>query len=526
MWCRSIQLLALVATLGVFASAQDSSITLRSYSRLVEVSVVVKKDGKHVSGLSGNDFVLYENGKPQRIAAFEESTEALPANRLDSAAAMQPGHYTNAAETSRGIAVIVIDSINTPVLDQTYARQHMIKFLREAHFPQDQPIGLMVSARGGLKVVHHFTTDTSVLVAALNAVKGESPSSSADPAPAVAEEIRSLQGFSDQVDAPAFYCEMALRDTVRVFRELAHTLRGFPGRKTVLWATAGFPFQCGSVTFADLSGRAFRELADANVSIYPVDARGLLAYDFMSADPSTRMTGTQARNPGAYNLQRYSGWFRSFRNSIESLQETAERTGGIAFYNTNGISQALNKAMVDSADYYVLGYYTQAGDAKQAEWRNIQVKSRVRGITLRHRSGVYILPSADTNKKDDLDLAQTSPLDFSGLAFTLVWPSGNAADTSAYDIEIDSRQLTLSDDDQLSVDVLAVERKDSGEIVLRKSNTISGKVKDRSLFLSKPFHFSGRMEPPSPGTTIRFIVRDNFAQRMGSVTARLPPQPR
>ncbi|MEO6120330.1 MAG: VWA domain-containing protein [Terriglobales bacterium] len=531
--CGTLLLLPCLA-----AGQGNNEPTFKAYSKLVQVSVIVKRSGKHVGRLSKDDFVLLENGKQQAIATFEEFSspaslrQAKPAQ--DSAKTL-PGSYTNASPGNAAITVLVIDAINTGVLDQTYARQHLLKFLKETKFPAGQSVGLMVSARSGLKVIHHFTTDVSILTSALREAKTESsgaPSSfpstaTSEPASPLNQEVRALEAFAGRVDAPyggesEFQCEMAVRDTIRALRGLAQSLQGFPGRKTVLWTTAGFNFSCPDAIgiFAELSARAFRELADANVSIYPVDARGLLAYDFMSAGSS--MSGAQARNPGAYNRQKYSGWFNNFRNSVDSLKHTAEKTGGIAFFNTNDLSGAMVKARGDAGDYYVLGYYARQ-DLQKTEWRNIEVKSRLRGLDLRHRNGVYLVPAREGAKPDDLNLAQVSPLDFSALEFSVTWPAGTPPNHSEYELGINPQELTLSPENQMSLDLLVVERTDSGEVQVRESKTIAGKIKDVPEFLSQRFRLAGRIEPVTPGRNIRFIVRDNLSERMGSITVKARP---
>lgn len=521
-----IPAIVLIPLLSSVAGAQQTSeATFKSYSQLVQISVLAKRNGTHVRDLKKEDFSVLENGKKVEIATFEEvsgNSGALHPPR--SLQYPNRGEYSTRNDVASAISVILIDAINTRVLDQTYARQHVIKFLRGSHLPEGQPIGLMVGTQGGLKVIHHFTTDVSVLEAALEATKGEArfPSAATDPASFGAEEIRALQEFTDSVDAPAFQCEMAARDTVRVLRELAYALRGFPGRKTVLWATSGFNFSCGPVTLRELAARAFEELADANVSIYPVDARGLQAYDFLSADPAKQMRGSQVRNPVAFNLQRYSGWFTGFRNSVESLLYIAEMTGGSAFYNTNDISAALSKAAADANEYYLLGYYAKGGTTPESKWRSLEVKSRIRGLNLRHRRGIYVTPGEESDRATDVDLARESPLDFSGLAFKVRWPSGAPANAAEFEIEIDSKELTLSSDGRVSIDLLVVERSDDGKTVTRKSHTISGRIKDAAEFQARPLRFTGKLDDEPISRNLRFIVRDNLSHRMGSITVKTP----
>ncbi len=70
---------------------------------------------------------------------------------------------------------------------------------------------------------------------------------------------------------------------------------------------------------------------NANLAIYPVDARGLIA----SASANTAL--------------------RAFRDQSTML-ELAARTGGRAFTNTNDIAGAVRTAVDDSAITYTLGF--------------------------------------------------------------------------------------------------------------------------------------------------------------------------
>ncbi len=76
----------------------------------------------------------------------------------------------------------------------------------------------------------------------------------------------------------------------------------------------------------------------------------------------------------------------------------AHDTGGEAFYNTNGLSQAVSQAVVDGANYYTLAY--APADAKDdGRFRKIEVKltpdAMRSGFTLSYRRGYYAdLPDA------------------------------------------------------------------------------------------------------------------------------------
>ena len=70
------------------------------------------------------------------------------------------------------MTVIVLDMVNTPFLDQSYARAQLIKYLAD-HLDSTQVLGLMVITSKGLKVLSGLTTDPAALIATLKKVSGE-----------------------------------------------------------------------------------------------------------------------------------------------------------------------------------------------------------------------------------------------------------------------------------------------------------------------------------------------------------------
>lgn len=77
-------------------------------------------------------------------------------------------------------------------------------------------------------------------------------------------------------------------------------MRGIPGRKNLIWVTAGFPLLLGRQSFTPEFESAVRELNTAAVSVYPVDARGLLALagGRLSSDASAMMRQLAQRTGG------------------------------------------------------------------------------------------------------------------------------------------------------------------------------------------------------------------------------------
>src|SRR5208337_1700812 len=147
----------------------DQGTVLKAQARAVVVDVVVtKSNNEQVPGLHKQDFTVLEDGKPQAIDFFEEHTaKSVPPGALPPLPAMPPDVYTNVppAPESDAVNVLLLDSLNTAKQDQSYVHKQILNFLKNM-----QPgIRVAIFTLGSkLRFVQGFTTDSSVLLAALN----------------------------------------------------------------------------------------------------------------------------------------------------------------------------------------------------------------------------------------------------------------------------------------------------------------------------------------------------------------------
>jgi hypothetical protein len=183
-------------------------------------------------------------------------------------------------------------------------------------------------------------------------------------------------------------------ETTDAMVAIAKYLGGYPGRKNLLWFSSAFPSWIeptsdfgtnafsGSATYTDKIRTAYESLADAQVAVYPVDARGLEASQVFSSAGNTRV---RANSPGSLGgqINRENG---ARFNSQATMEQFAEGTGGKTCVNTNDLSGCVVSALNDSSAYYELAYYPE-----NVRWdglfHKITVKSNQHGIKLRYRTG-------------------------------------------------------------------------------------------------------------------------------------------
>lgn len=406
-------------------SAGAPNATFKSNVPIVLVDVVVTdSDGDPVAGLRSRDFQLLEDGKRQTVASFEEhKATALQGAKLPS---MPPGVFTNYPLIARAdcVNVLLIDGLNTTLLDQSYVRQQIFKYLKT--LPRDARVAVFTLTTR-LRMLQDFTSDSSALLAALDAgLQGSlyrspllqdsiekqeqdhllgfvvanrlGPSPVQDWAHESVDPVGALQDlFAKEA---AHLVESRMRITLDSMQALARYLNAFPGRKNVIWVSGSFPivffprqdlpdpFQFSSMT--NLRGQIEHTanlLAAARVAIYPVGAQGLMADTFYEAN------GEEIGTRGASQVVKNQ--VDSLRNGTndritmnETMDELATDTGGRAFYDTNGIGDVLTRITNNSADFYTISY-APTNRKMDGRFRRITVKLATGKEKLSYRRGYY-----------------------------------------------------------------------------------------------------------------------------------------
>jgi VWFA-related protein len=133
-----------------------------------------------------------------------------------------------------------------------------------------------------------------------------------------------------------------------------------------------------ALTFRNMFGEANR----ANVSFYPVDPRGLAAFD-------TPM-GPEAPLPIAAD-------YAQLRTRAESLQTLAINTDGIALIGNNDLKKQLRRVADDLTSYYLMGYYS-TNSKPDGKFRSIKVRSKRPGVEVRARRGYNAATASDIAK--------------------------------------------------------------------------------------------------------------------------------
>lgn len=377
--------------------------------------VVTKGNGDAVTGLDKQDFAVTEDGQTQTVDFFEEHTaKEAAASTPPEMPPLPAGAVTNIPPAVMGgaVNVLLLDSLNTPAPDQANVHREILDFLKKMK-PGTRMAIFTLGSR--LRYVQGFTTDSSVLLEALKqAEQGEKHGRSRSDAADDASEIAGLQAMrassfaiatlqAEQADARATDQAARAGMTFQALTYLAHYLSGVPGRKNLMWFASSFPvviFPSQEETKSIERNPALRatmaqakETADlftsAQISIYPIGAGGMMTEHLMEADTSAPgapgATGRIASG-GDTNMTPYNEGAGDRSQVVNEMEQLAASTGGKAFYNTNDLNGAMEKAIDDGASYYTIGY-SPINKTMDGSFRRIDVRVTRGKYKLAYRHG-------------------------------------------------------------------------------------------------------------------------------------------
>lgn len=369
--------------------------------RVINVDVVVTdKKGKPVTGLTKDDFVLFENGNPKPISNFYEVNGAEPEPKPEATKPNEPPHPLRAEDipdTQKRRIIFFIDNLSLNPFNRNRVFKQMKDFISQVMRPGDE--AMIATFNRSMKVRVPFTRDPVQLQQTLDVIAGESALgvNNKSDLESTESQIRDAQSYDDALSAARSYAQSSqhdLRQAVDSLDALMSTLAGVDGKKVLVLTSEGFPMQPGREAFAYLEdqghekgwptssmleGMSFdsheliREVgktANANgITMYTIHAAGLAVSSDVSAENAraTSFSVTQAL----------------VSNTTDSMAMMAEMTGGLASLQTNNYAAAFAHIKRDLDSYYSLGY--RAGTERVDRQRSLEVRVKNRNYTVRSR---------------------------------------------------------------------------------------------------------------------------------------------
>lgn len=367
----------LIALTALSLFAQEA--TFKSETKLVIVDLTVRdKSGRPITTLKKGDLELFEDGVRQDIRVFElQKLTGQPLTPV-SFASTAPRTIEEKAKTpakapvapapdsairyqDRRLLCLLFDFTSMQPPEQLRAQEAAIKFLESQMTSSDLVEIMTYNAK--LKVVEEWTDDRERLITTLKRFSLGQGADLADMAATGAEEGDDSGSFvADETEFNIFNTDRKLS----ALEDAAKKLSIFPEKKALIYFSSGIG-KTGVENQSQIKATV-NAAVRANVSFYPIDARGLVAMP-----PGGDASVASPRGTGILSGSKQQSLRNSFNNSQETLVTIAADTGGKAMLDTNDLTMGIRQAQEDINSYYIAGYYSK-NEAEDGKFRRIEVK--------------------------------------------------------------------------------------------------------------------------------------------------------
>ncbi len=525
--------------------------TFRAQIDYVEVSVIVTDDnGDLVKDLKASDFEVFEDRQLQTVSVF--TPVVIPVDRFERTIVDgKPLTYdvnTNEGVRDGRVYVIVLDDFHIGPLRGSQVKVAAKKFIEEYVAPNDMVA--VIHASGRSNASQEFTTNKDLMIAAVDKFIGMKLRSSTierleyyrrqvpgrpqqDGNDGYAQE---RDRILDQLDPERAYYARSAMETLRNTSRLLDTVNG--RRKAVLYFSEGIDYNTLDVMgetarFATDVLYAMRDAIGAatrsNVAYYAIDPRGLVGIsdDEMDMDAPPQ-DPTLGLNP--WNIRDEQ------RMAQMALRSIAEETGGFASINSNDFSNAFERVVRDSSNYYLLGYYP-TNTKRDGRVRRIEVKVNRPGVKVFARKA-YVAPRDREEKRTEESASGTStelrtvlnsalPTPGLGLSVhTATFRGPGAKGSVMVTVQVDGNSLRFDKDgetynNKLEISMMAMDT--SGKIQGGDRALLDLKLRDQTRQLVEQTGFRSvlQLELPAGRYQLRVASRELNGGALGSVFSDL-----
>ncbi|MGD9903175.1 MAG: VWA domain-containing protein [Vicinamibacterales bacterium] len=417
------------STPGAGGAAQDASgqePRFRGGTNLVRLDVYVARDGVAVTDLTADDFEVLEDTAPQAVTSFEL---VQPRGGVPDSARVEPNtvaeSQARAAQPDARVFVLFLDTLHVQV-EGSYRARNPIAALLDRVVGEDDLVGVMTPEISARNITYSPRTTSIDRMLADNWAWGRRGAlTTADPRE---DELRRC--YPDVADtagmADAVIARRRERATLRALDDLLTEVERVRDERTFVllltegWALPGPDERLARVlesspppggptigiapggrlasdagqdggrslqscererallatTDFGLEFQQMRQRANrANVSFYPIDPRGLVAFD-APIGPGRPPTPTADA--------------AALRRRQDGLRTLAADTDGTVVLNTN-IERAMPRLLTDIGAYYLLGYVS-TNQKLDGRYRRLTVRVKRPGLDVRSRPG-YLAPT-------------------------------------------------------------------------------------------------------------------------------------
>lgn len=522
-------ILALMTSIPSYGqqAAADGTFTLKVQSNIVLTNVVVrdKKRGAVVKGLTGADFTVLEDGKPQKLASFDfqnvDEAVALHENGTVSGKASVTDLVNRnlaanpALLKDHRLIVMFFDLSSMQPEDVDRAVEAAQDYINKKMQPAD--LVAMVSMDTSLSLDQDFTADKGALLKAVGRYNGSEGTGFAN-----GNEGGNSGGTSD--DASSFTADDSEYNSLNTDRELyairtiARSLEGVDQRKSLLYFSGGLARQ-GIENQASMRA-ATNAAVRANLAIYSVDSRGLQALPPVGDASKGSLRGTAAYSGGAMQSQLDANF-----GSQEVLATLSADTGGKAFFDSNDFAPAFQQIQHDTEAYYILGFRS-INPARDGAYRRLTVRVNRNDVKLEYRPGYYAPADFQHQKSEDRELAlaeqMRSDLPATDVAVYLQALYFRMEENRFFvpvSLIVPGSQIPFvknGDRDKASIDILGQVKNAQGITVGDVRDTVKLALDASQQVSRKNIQYSTGFTLAPGRYHLKFVLRENQTGRMGT----------
>jgi len=533
-------------------STQEEIQTFQVKVNLVDVRVVVRDaQGKPVGNLKQDDFLLFDDNKPQTITRFsieKNGDGGMGAANLPNSDLGPDGGALTLPDAQHRMAFL-FDDVNSTASNLVGARNAAEQRVR-ALKPGESIAIFTISGQGN----QDFTSDHNKLLAALNLLKprpiGGPGAMDCPPIDYyIAAQIdryhdeRALNMVMQELNACQFdgkatsaqvlenltrsrvaqvmqAGETQLQLTLQSINDIVRRVTALPGRRTIVFLSPGMYVVEEQAALTDYLNRAIR----AGVVINTLDIRGLYTESANGVDISLRGSGTSV-----YPAQMSSYSAASATARSDSMMQIAYATGGTFFHNRNDLTAGLEKLTAVPEYSYLLGF-TPQNLKIDGKFHSLRVKLKQGdGLTVQTRNG-YLAPrkvdASEGAKQEIADevFAQNEVQELPLRTQTQYYLGSDDKAHINVVVRVDVKRMSFKKSDGRNLNDLTVvtalfDR--NANFISAKSNTVKMHIKDETLAtkLNSGITLKSNFDV-SPGSyVIRVVARDG----QGKLSAQNSP---
>jgi VWFA-related protein len=557
-WIAVVGLLGVVVGLRVGVAQQTTVPTIKVTARetVVDVTVTDAK-GNPVHGLTRTDFTVKEDRKEQPIRSFHEyGSEAVPA-----AEKLPPNTYSNRqpAAVSSAVNILLLDFANAAsplslsiggaedtlarsLAAQKLAKQDAMKYV--ATMPPGTKV-IMLGLSKSLRTLQGATSDPALLSAAIDTMD------------------TNMEGRAGSHEEWCSQTETHARVTMEALDQIAADASAMKGKKNLLWFSVGLPWltdpsaraECLPDYFNDML-KAYGLLAAAQISVYPIDVRGVQTMPGAFVTSMGRLWANTYLLFGKPYIDAQQDFRQTTAEEQLAMESIAEATGGAAYYNTNDLASLIAKAVDKGANYYTMSYVPPG---TKYDWGHHSIKVSVDqpGLHLVYRESYDAVDPATIKPVPGLTLTTDAPNAADGNMRAAMSRSMPTSEQIIFDVRVESSAVAATAGDPPVMGTLDARFKDKpltryefstsisagqlaysngpnathngsleldlaaydadAKLVTGLSQTITMSLNDTTVANKQPLNFSQQLDLPAGQLFVRVGVLDHTSNKVGTL---------